>query len=139
MLNSRTSLNQFSSHLRSNLSWLSRFTCDQLLSYKKPGDQWATISFDQSLTKHGPHCSSSCNAIATPYPETTARLYDYADDAQDEKKNKLKRNIGLFLDLVNAKETIMCQYISLILEMRPGNEASYRTYLLMLPEMFDEP
>jgi hypothetical protein len=45
--------------------------------------------------------------IVQCYCNTTARLYDYADDAQDEKKNILKRNIGLFRDFVNAKETIM--------------------------------
>jgi hypothetical protein len=44
------------------------------------------VSFDQSPKKHRPHYSSSCNAIATPCPETTTRLYDYADDAKDEKK-----------------------------------------------------
>jgi hypothetical protein len=61
---------------------------------KRSGDQWATISFDQPPKKHGPHRSSSCNVIATLCPGTTAKLYDYADDAKDEKeKNILERLI----------------------------------------------
>jgi hypothetical protein len=36
-------------------------------------------------------CSTLCNAIATPCPETTARLYDYTDDARNVKKKYTKK------------------------------------------------
>jgi hypothetical protein len=50
--------------------------------------------------KHGLHRSTLCNAIATPCPETTSRLYDYADDAKHvKKKNILKRILGYSVTL----------------------------------------
>jgi hypothetical protein len=38
-----------------------------------------------------------CNAIQTPCSETTARLYDYADDAKDEKKKYTKMKYWVIL------------------------------------------
>jgi hypothetical protein len=56
-----------------------------------PSDQWATSNFYQSPKKHGLHRSTLCNDIATPCPETTARLYDYADNAKNVKKEYTKK------------------------------------------------
>jgi hypothetical protein len=65
--------------------------------------------------KHGLHLFTLCNAIATPCPETTARLYDYADDAKDVKKKNTKKEILGYILLLYKHQRDHCdQYNTLI-------------------------